>query len=68
MRALVLVRTIVPQWTVAFAESFAKWPVGVQTEPVFSLEEVGESKVSQLIWTRGLYSRSTSWGWYPSIH
>lgn len=60
MRALVFVRTTVPQWTVALTESFAKRPVRVQTKPIFSFEEVGECEISQLIRTCGLYSCSAS--------
>ena len=68
MRVVVFVRTTGPQWTVAFAECFAKRPIRVQTKPVFSLEEVGECEIGQLIVACGLHSRGSVGGRYPMIH
>ncbi len=44
---LVFVGAIVAERAVAFAKGLAYWTVRVETESVFSSEEVGEGKVEE---------------------
>lgn len=48
MRDLVLVWTVRAEGTVPFAEGFAVWAVGVESEAVFASEEVCEGEVVAL--------------------
>ena len=48
MRDLVFVGTVDAGGAVAFAEGFAVWPVGVETEAVLAAQEVGEGEAVAL--------------------
>lgn len=40
--------TVDASWAMAFAEGFAVWPVGIETEAVLAAQEVGEGEAVAL--------------------